>query len=246
MAKKRIEGAVPKLIDPFKGALDLLKEVIALSKKSWQPPKRTIYFGAPRGGRSHNGIDLMVDRETPIQVPAPKIVLIGKCKDNVGPGKTIGNGLVFFVPNKDQPFFLLLAHLSKNTFKLLDKKGLGIGSVIERKPYENFVVAFSGASKAGPAPHVHVSVTTSFMLGGTIYRAGDFLAKYNEGSLPGYLRGRNLNATKPAQRIKNPKSLKGYHDPLAFIEKNKLRFAALPEPIAIAEREKRKPLAAIR
>jgi len=237
-----ISGTVPIKADPFEAAVETVRKALSLGKarKSASAP---IYFGALRNeGRSrHNGIDLFVPVGTQIQLPSSKAVLIGMCRESSsGAGASIGNGLVFFVPNDNAPYFLLLAHLSKTTFKHLQHKGILIGSEVIAEP-EGSVIAYSGASKAGPSPHVHVSVTTTFKFGGKNYRSEDFLEMYRNRTIP----PKNFYATMPEKRSNDPKSLVGYRDPLAMIDSGKMRFSSLPEAVGIAKAEQKKQPIAI-
>ena len=232
-----ISGAVPRKADPFEAAVEAVRKALSLGKarKSASAP---IYFGALRNeGRSrHNGIDLFVPVGTPIQLPSSKAVLIGICRESSsGACASIGNGIVLFVPNENAPYFLLLAHLSKTTFRHLQRKGIKIGSEVIAEP-EGSVIAYSGESKAGPSPHVHVSVTSAFQFGGKTYHSEDFLEMHRNGTIP----RKNFYAATPGQRRNNPKSLVGYRDPLAMIDSGKMRFTSLPEAVVIAKAEQKK------
>jgi len=235
---------VPRRIDdPFAQALARVAQAAAGKRGE------LIHFGAKRQTVSHNGIDLMVPSGTPIQAPAPRVVLIGMCRESErGPGASIGNGLVFFVPDERQPHFLLLAHLSPRTFTLLRRHGVPIGSEIVRESGEDSVVALSGASRAGPAPHVHVTAATTFMHGGTIYSAQAFMERYRQdrGAFLSSLRKTNFQAIMPRTRYGDPRSLEGYLDPLVLARGGSLRFSSLPEPALLARSEEKASRAAMR
>src|SRR4030095_3908435 len=73
----------------------------------------TRYFGAKRGENyRHQGIDLFVGKNTPVQVPAREAILIGVTRHKGSDaGKTMGNALVFFVPDPQRTYFLAFLHL---------------------------------------------------------------------------------------------------------------------------------------
>jgi hypothetical protein len=224
------KDAVPSRIEPFEAAI----EDVRLKKSK-------IYFGAPRGeGRSrhtHDGIDLGVAVGTPIQVPAQKAVLIGSCRESSAAGASLGNALMFFVPHEKEPYFLVMAHLSSRTFGLLRRSGIKFGREITDRP-GGAVVAYAGASRAGPWPHVHASAMTSFQFGGRAYTAAAFMDMYRDDAIP----RTNFYALKPPARYRNSMSLTGYLDPIGLIDKGMLRFATKPAPQLVAERkEKEKP-----
>jgi len=222
------KSAVPSRVDPFEAAIERVRR-----KES------KIYFGALRGegtDRSrHNGVDLFVPVGTPIQIPAPKVVLIGMVREaRSGAGASMGNGIVLFVPDEKQPYFLQLAHLSPRTFGLLRRSGFRIGSMMVDRP-GGTVVAVAGSSMAGAMPHVHASVMTSFRYGGKTYTAAAFLEMYRDGSIP----RENFFAAKPPSRYGNSMSLKGYLDPMELIGDGRLRFANRPAPPLVAQRKER-------
>jgi len=234
MADER-KDVVPEKIDPFVKAVGDVRQ-----------KKAKIFFGAVRGegterGR-HNGVDLFVPVGTDIQIPAQKVILIGVVREaNSGPGASMGNGLVFFVPDEKQPYFLQLCHLSSRTFGILRRHGYKAGSEISERPGGE-AVAIAGSSRAGAMPHVHASAMTSIYFGGKVYEAANFLEMYKEGKMP----RKNFAGVKPPSRFRNPMSLGGYLDPISLIDQGRLRFSNRPAPQLVAgmtEKEKRVLLA---
>lgn len=253
---------IPKKVDPFTEAFRLLE--------TSHRTGATRHFGAVRAITRHGGIDLEVAVNTPVQIPYDKVVLIGICTErNEEAGDTIGNGLIFFVPDKKQPYFLLLAHLSPRTFELLSKdefqklrdtsligksdikkdragKGyLSIGAEIVREP--DGVIAYTGKSAVKKGPHLHISTVTEFRLGGQLYTANRFMDLYKNGILGDFLRGKNFYAIKPPNRERHPMSLEGYINPTELVKEGRLRISSLPLPTAeVAKTGKQKPVYVMR
>jgi hypothetical protein len=160
-----VDGLVPTRQDPFEDAI----KTVHLG---------TRFFGAVGTNRltAHDGMDLFVPKGTPVQVPAEKAVLIGVTRQDSIPGETMGNALLFFVPDKRRPYFLALLHLDKRTFKVLKEKDIGTELVSE--PGVSSIVAYTGNSASMPNPHLHVTATTRFQIAGKLYSAGDFMEIY--------------------------------------------------------------------
>jgi hypothetical protein len=220
---------IPRRADPFEEAFRLVER-----------SKRTgggIHFGAQRTA-PHNGIDLFVPENTPLQAPAERAVLIGTTLESSAAGRSMGNALIFFVPNEGRPYFVALLHLSARTFQHLRRARLSVGSVVEARPgSEATAVAYSGSSACGPsAPHVHVTATTEFMFGGRSYTAEGFMEMYRRGELGTFLQGKNFYALMPASRYRQPNSLAGYLDPAELIRRRELRLSAQPQPPLVASR----------
>src|SRR4030095_13918422 len=173
--------SVPRKAEPFEEAFESVDS-------------GTRYFGAKRGDNDrHQGIDLFVDKNTPVQVPAREAILIGVTKHKSDAGKTMGNALVFFVPDPQRPYFLAFLHLSPRTFKALSEAD--IGTELTRHEGESRVVAYTGDSATERAgAHLHVTAVSTFVYGGKVYTAEDFMSKYREGTLGDFLDGKNFRS----------------------------------------------------
>jgi hypothetical protein len=195
----------------------------------------TRYYGAPRGKDRHQGIDLFVDKNTPVQVPANAAVLIGVTRHKGSDaGKTMGNALVFFVPDPAQPYFLALLHLSPRTFRLLKESDIGTELALRRG--ESRIVAYTGDSASERAgAHLHVTAATTFMYGGTTYTAEDFMRKYQDGTLADLIRDRNFRSIVPPEALANRRTLEGYLNPMDLIRDGQLRISSLPLPQQLAK-----------
>ncbi|MEW6035787.1 MAG: hypothetical protein AB1529_04185 [Candidatus Micrarchaeota archaeon] len=217
---------VPRRTDPFEEAF---AAVGASERRGGY-----IHFGARRTN-PHNGIDLAVPEGTPIQVPASRAVLIGITREGSAAGRSMGNALIFFVPDERRPYFLALLHLSPRTFAHLRRSHVSIGSEMSSGPGTGSVVAYSGSSAIqSSAPHVHVTATTEFMFGGRVFTARNFLAMERGGELARYLRGKNFFALQTRARIRQPDSLSGYMDPAALMRDGSLRLSSQPQPALLA------------
>jgi len=224
------EGRVPRRADPFEQAF-----------RQVERSERTnggFHFGAARQ-TPHNGIDLFVPVDLQLQVPAERAVLIGTTRESTPAGRSMGNALIFFVPNDGRPYFVSLLHLSPRTFQLLRREHIGIGTEVEMRPgRDGTPVAVTGRSATGPSgPHVHVSATTEFQFGGRSYTADSFMEMYRQNELGAFLRGKNFYALMPASRYRNPASLAGYVNPADLIRRGELRVSSQPQPALIARRE---------
>lgn len=211
---------IPRKIEPFEVAFKAVERSIQYGGN--------IHYAAPRKP-PHNGIDLGVPEGTPIQVPADRVVLIGITKEKSPAGKSMGNALIFFVPNNGNPYFLALLHLSPKTFQQLRRSHFSIGSEIVSEPGVNTVVAYGGKSGINNSgPHVHVNATTEFMYGGQNYTAIQFMGMYRQDKLEQFLQGKNFSSILPASRL-HSNSLAGFLDPTELIRKGTLRFSTQPE-----------------
>ncbi len=208
--------SVPRKTDPFERAF---REVDG----------GTRYFGAPRGERRHPGMDLFVSKNTPVQPPADRAVLIGVTRHRKSEaGKTMGNALVFFVPDAEQPYFLAFLHLSPRTFRVLRERD--IGTEIHGETGGR-VVAYTGDSATERAgAHLHVTAMTTFQFGGTVYTAREFMEKYREGTLADFLGRRNFTSITPPGALRSRRSLAGYVDPMELVRGGHLRISSLPVP----------------
>src|SRR5271157_2386278 len=161
-----VNGLVPARQDPFEDAI----HAVHLG---------TRFFGATGPNRltAHDGMDLFVPKGTPVQVPAEKVILIGVTRQDSVPGESMGNALVFFVPDKKQPYFLALLHLDRRTFKVLNERH--VGTELLSEPGVNRIVAYTGNSPSVQNPHLHVTVAVRFQIYGKIYTAGDFMEIYD-------------------------------------------------------------------
>lgn len=228
---------IPTKVDPFIEAIARVEASQASGKT------RGIHYGADRvkkGTKStHNGIDLGVAIDTPIQPPAD-CVLIGIVKEN----PSIGNGLVFFVPG-DTPYFVQFAHLSPKTFNAQKNLKYKIGSELIREAGVSKVIAYSGES-GNAKDHAHLHVTVGTVLAeGKEYAAALFQRHYENQTISNFLRGKNLFTIIPPARIKDSTSLEGYLDPLTLIKGGKLKITSIPDPIVISKTEE-KPKAILR
>ncbi|MFH0885401.1 MAG: hypothetical protein V1861_06860 [Candidatus Micrarchaeota archaeon] len=232
-------GQVPRRADPFEQAFRLVDR-----------SERTgggFHFGAVRQ-TPHNGIDLFVPEGIPIQVPAHRAVLIGTTRESSPAGRSMGNALIFFIPNEGRPYFVSLLHLSPRTFQLLRRERISIGTEVEMRPGgEGSPVAVTGRSATGASgPHVHVSATTEFQFGGRSYSADSFMEMHQRGELGAYLRGKNFFALMPAARYRDPSSLAGYLNPADLIRQGALRMSSQPSPVLVARDVERAQSALIR
>lgn len=234
---------VPVKRDPFEKALKGVEDSRLDAEKartgrtrSW----RTWHFGGSRT-YPHNGIDLFVNVNTPIQVPAhpdKSVFLIGVTRHDSPAGRSMGNALVFFVPDAEKPYFLAFLHLSDKTFKKLNE--MDVGRELLSESGKDNVVAYSGRTAAGKGPHLHVTALTSFAFGGKTYTAEDFMKLHSEGKLRAELNKRNFFAVVSPHRTKNPKSMVGYLDPEELIRQGRLRVSSLPAKKIAAREEPRK------
>jgi hypothetical protein len=212
------DDVVPRRADPFDEAFATVNS-------------GTRYFGAKRdNGDRHQGIDLFVDKNTPVQVPADGAILIGVTRHKGSEaGKTMGNALVFFVPDPERPYFLAFLHLSPRTFRLL--KESDIGTEFALRAGEGRIVAYTGDSATERAgAHLHVTAATTFMYGGTTYTAEDFLKRYQERTLGDFLKGRNFHSIVPPEALTNKGSMKDYLNPMDLVRDGRLRISSLPIP----------------
>ncbi len=220
-----VDGLVPARQDPFEDAI----HAVQLGTRS---------FGAtgPNRPTAHDGMDLFVPKGTPLQVPAERAILIGITRQYSKPGETMGNALLFFVPDKKGPYFLALLHLDRKTFKVLNERNLGTELLSE--PGVSRIVAYTGNSPAVPHPHLHVTASTRFQIAAKMYTAADFMEIYEGKALsPAFLASLNPDGrsgvssiTPPSSRgIKGKKGLlaAGYLDPEKLIGHG-LRFSTAP------------------
>jgi hypothetical protein len=221
--------SVPRRTDPFERALTRVDE-------------GTNRFGARRDGIPHPGMDLFVPKNTPVALPAEGAVLIGVTHHaRTGAGRTMGNALIFFVPDPDQPYFLALLHLSAKTFSVLKERD--IGAVLGPDSGRQGIVAYSGNTAAGKSgAHLHVTATTTFMYGGNVYTAADFLRRHQEGTLGEFMERRNFRSIMTPARVRNERSLEGYLNPLDLIQSGRLRISSQPQAqrVSQARAEERK------
>jgi hypothetical protein len=228
-----VKDIVPVKQDPFEDAI----QAVHLG---------TRFFGATGANRpsAHNGMDLFVPIGTPLQMPAERMVLIGVTRHGSKPGESMGNALLFFVPDKQQPYFLALLHLDRRTFKVLNEKHLGTELLSE--PGVSRVVAYTGNSPAVAYPHLHVTASTRFQIGGNLWSARDFMEIYEAKTIsPAFLKSLNPDVKSgvasimpPAARgIRGRKGLlaAGYLDPEPLIGKS-LRFSTQP-PMRLPNKE---------
>lgn len=210
---------VPRKADPFERGIQKVSE-------------GTNAFGAMREEGPHRGADFFVAKNTPVQVPADGAVLIGVTRHaRRGAGRTMGNALVFFVPDPVQPYFLAFLHLSPRTFRLSSESD--IGKAIPARPGEDRIVAFSGDSATERVgAHLHVTAVTTFMYGGKVYEAGDFMRRQREGTLADLLEGKNFRSIVPRSALNDRKSMEGYLDPMELIRSGRLRISSLPPTMA--------------
>ncbi|HLC68352.1 MAG TPA: M23 family metallopeptidase [Candidatus Bilamarchaeaceae archaeon] len=202
--------------DPFKHAI---RQVIERTG--------TRYFGASRnhGSKRHAGVDLVVRIGTPVLLPAPTVVLIGVCKKDSHAGQSIGNGVVFFVPDPEKPYFMLFAHLSGATLGLLNERH--IGREIRAEPGKPLpIVAISGNTQAGKTPHLHVTTNRAFQFDGEVHTAEEFLRMYNEGTLSDFLNGRNFLAIVAPDRYRRATSLRDYYSPVKLMADGRLSITS--------------------
>ncbi|VVC03527.1 Peptidase family M23 [Candidatus Bilamarchaeum dharawalense] len=205
------EQEVPRKVDPFEVAFEKLNASLRQGGK--------IHFNASRGSEKHAGIDLIVPNNTPIQLPVEKAVLIGTARGN----ESMGNALVFFVPDEKQPYFLFFLHLSAKTFTELKKQGISIGSEVSSSELDGKPIAYSGNTGRSTSPHLHVSATVKLQSGQT---AEEFMQMYREGSLPSFLQGKNFY---PLQLLGSGGLIKkGYIDPTDLILDRRLAICSLP------------------
>lgn len=220
--------------DPFQWALDRIKE----SRRGKCSFVRERHYGAMRTsqGKRHAGTDLFVPA-TPIQAPADRVVLIGVTRERSRAGRSIGNGIALFVPDSRLPYFLLLAHLSERTFEQRDGRDLGlnekdIGREIVRIDGLDRRIAYTGSSRSGSCPHLHITAATIFYWDEhRVYTAKRFMNMYERRDLGDFLRDRdrNFNAIVTPARTKNPMSLEGYLNPEDLIRTGRLSIRDKPE-----------------
>ena len=213
---------IPHRTDPFVQALQRVQ--------ASEHNGGNIHFGAPRE-TPHNGIDLGVSVNTPLQVPADKVILIGTTREDSTAGQSMGNAIILFVPDPVTPYFLALIHLSPKTFDHLHHANISIGTELTSESGLNNIIAYTGSSAIrNSAPHLHVTVATDFTFGGRNYTASEFMKMHTNRELSAFLQKKNFYAFVPSAHIRDPSSLVGYLDPTELIKNGSLRFSTEPRP----------------
>ena len=209
--------AVPRKADPLERGIEKVSE-------------GTNAFGAMREDGPHRGTDFFVAKNTPVQVPAGTAVLIGVTRHSrTGAGYSMGNALVFFIPDPVNPHFLALLHLSPRTFRQL--KESDIGAVLRSGPGEGRIVAYTGDSATERVgAHLHVTAVTTFMYGVKVYTADDFMRRQREGTLGEFLEGKNFRSIVPRSGLRNRRSMEDYLDPMELIRNGQIRISSVPLP----------------
>lgn len=230
---QKLAGLQPVRVDPLARLAVEMTDPIAfalaaarLSGKLGDDGPR-LHFKARRASEIHPGIDLLYEQGTRLDIPLPEgrgAFLIGRAED----GGPLGYALVLFVPDEKEPFFLQLAHLDKGTLKLLEKKGIGLGSRIAARAGQDDTLAITGASGRVQGPHLHLQVNTGFvervraddggLMNGPFHTAGEFMRRYqkDEKAFAAYLKRNNF----PSLLIPKEYRAQGRNlDPLALINK---------------------------
>ena len=204
---------------------------------------KAIFFGALRdkGKSKHYGADIPCLPETPIQVPAERVILIGKLKDD----PHAGNMLVFFVPDEKKPYFVALLHLSENTFKQLSKLKIKLGDEINRKEGINTIIAYTGDTGSAQG-HPHLHVTAMDVLNDPEFTAVRFQGLYQGGHLKGFLKGQNFASITTPERKKDSKSLVGYLNPVDLKKDGLLVITTLAPSVQLARTDPEKSGDAVR